>query len=147
MAYFTYDTSAIIARRSIDLRTDQSWLLLSSIVLLELTASAVDDSQCKAFEQLFGEHQQNNSLLVPTDEDWLFASRILFWLTRRRRRVQGGRLSPLNPGMAQRMALHALLAVSARIRRATIVTENWKDFKAIQHFCNVMLIKASDFFK
>jgi len=147
MAYFTYDTSAIIARRSIDLRTDQSWLLLSSIVLLELTASAVDDSQRKAFEQLFREHQQNNSLLVQTDGDWLFASRILFWLSRRRRRVQGGRLRPLAPGMAQRMAFDALLAVTARARQAAIVTENWDDFKAIQYFCNVRLIKASDFFK
>ena len=147
MAYFTYDTSAIIARRSIDLRAEQSWFLLSSIVLLELTVGAVDDSQRKAYEHLFREHQQNNSLLVPTNEDWFFASRILFWLTRRRRRVQGGRLRPLDPGMAQRMAFDALLAVSARIRRATIVTENWNDFKAIQHFCNVKLIKASDFFK
>jgi hypothetical protein len=44
------------------------------------------------------------------------------------------------------MAMNALLATSAKRREATIVTENWDDFKAIQHFCDVKLIKASDFF-
>ena len=45
------------------------------------------------------------------------------------------------------MALDALLAASARRRQATVVTENWKDFKSIQRFCNVKVSKAGDFFK
>jgi len=45
------------------------------------------------------------------------------------------------------MALDALLAASARRWKAAVITENWNDFKAIQHFCNVKLVKASDFFK
>jgi predicted nucleic acid-binding protein len=147
MAYFTYDTSVIIARRSLDLRAKPGGLLLSSVVLLELTASAIDDSQRKVYEHLFREHQQNNSLLVPNDNDWFFASKVLFWLTRRRRGVQGGSLRRLQPGMAQRMAFDALLAASARSRKVVVVTENWNDFKAIQRFCKVHLIKGSDFFR
>ena len=146
MAYFTYDTSVIIARRRIDLRAKPSDFLLSSVVLMELTASATDDSQRKLYEYLFRKHQQRHSLLVSTEDDWFFASKVLFWLARRRRRVQGGRLRRLDPGIAQRMAFDALLAVSARRWRAVVVTENWDDFKAIQHFCDVKLIKASDFF-
>jgi predicted nucleic acid-binding protein len=147
MAYFTYDTSVIIARRSIDLRPTSGGLVLSSVVLMELTASAIDDSQRKVYEFLFREHQQNDSLIIPNDNDWLFASKVLFWLARRRRKVQGGSLRRLQPGMAQRMAFDALLAASARSRQVAVVTENWNDFKAIQRFCNVKLIKASDFFK
>lgn len=146
MAYFTYDTSVIIARRRIDLRAKPSDFLLSSVVLMELTASATDDSQRKLYEYLFRKHQQHHSLLVPSDDDWFLASKVLFWLARRRRRVQGGRLRRLDRGIAQRMAFDALLAVSARRWRAAVVTENWDDFKAIQHFCDVKLIKASDFF-
>jgi predicted nucleic acid-binding protein len=95
---------------------------------------------------LFREHQQNKSLLVPNDNDWFFASKVLFWLARRRQNVQGGSLRRLQPGMAQRMAFDALLAASARSRQIAVVTENWNDFKAIQRFCKVQLIKGSDFF-
>ena len=38
-------------------------------------------------------------------------------------------------------------AVSARRWEAQVVTENWVDFKAIQRYCNVKIIKASKFFK
>jgi len=69
MAYFTYDTSVIIARRPIDLRPRRGGLVLSSVVLMELTASAVDDSQRKNYEFLFREHEQNDSLIVPNDND------------------------------------------------------------------------------
>lgn len=146
MAYFTYDTSVIISRRSIDLRVKRSHFLLSTVVLMELMASAKDDAQRRIYEYLSQDYQQDESLIIPNDADWLFAGKILFWLTRRRRRAAGGRLRPLEPGMSQRMAMDALLATSAKRREATIVTENWNDFKAIQHFCDVKLIKASDFF-
>jgi quinol monooxygenase YgiN len=44
------------------------------------------------------------------------------------------------------MALDVLIAVSARRWEATVVTENWDDFKAIQRYCNTKTVKASDFF-
>ena len=146
MAYFTYDTSVLISRRLIDLRIRTKDFLLSSVVLLELTASAKDDSQRRFYEQVFRDCDQDKALIVPNDADWLFASKILFWLTRRRRRADGGTLRQLAPGMSQRMALDALIATSARRRKAAVVTENWGHFKAIQYFCDVKLIKASDFF-
>ena len=147
MAYFTYDTSVIISRNVIDLRSRAKDLLLSSVVVLELIASANDDSQRKYYESVFHDYEQENSLIVPNEADWLFASKILFWLTRRRRRVGGGKLRRLDPGVSQRMALDALIATSARRRKAAVVTENWDHFKAIQYFCGVKLIKASDFFR
>ena len=144
MSYFTYDTTVIIARRPVDLHQTKG-LLLSSVVLLELMASAPDDSLRKGY--VFMQCERDNTLIVPNREDWLLASKILYWLTHRRRRVDGGRLRQLAPGMSQRMALDALIAVSARRWKAAVVTENWDHFKAIQYFCGVKLIKASDFFR
>jgi len=120
---------------------------MSSVVLLELTASAKDDSRRKMYEGYFRDFEQDATLIVPNEADWLFASKILYWLTHQRRRVDGGRLRQLAPGMSQRMALDALLAASARRWEAAVVTENWDHFKAIQYFCGVKLIKASDFFR
>ena len=145
MSYFTYDTAVIIARRPVDLHETKG-LLLSSVVLLELMASAPDDTLRKVYEGMFLDFVRDNRLIVPSQADWLFASKILYWLTHRRRRVDGGRLRQLAPGMSQRMALDALLAVSARRWEAAVVTENWDHFKASQYFCSVKLIKASDFF-
>ena len=147
MAYFTYDTSVMISRKFLDLRTRSNGLVLSSVALLELTASAADDSQRKVWEELFVKYERDNALIVPNEADWLFASKILYWLTHRRRRIDGGRLRQLAPGVSQRMALDALLVVSARRWKATVITENWDHFKAIQYFCGVKLIKASDFFR
>ena len=146
MSYFTYDTAVIIARGPVDFYKTKG-LMLSSVVLLELMASAPDDSLRKDYEGLFLDFGRDNKLIVPNHVDWLFASKILYWLSRRRRRADGGRLRPLGPGMSQRMALDALIATSARRWDATVVTDNWDHFKAIQYFCGVKLIKASDFFR
>ena len=147
MAYFTYDTSVMISRRLFDLRIRTKGLVLSSVALLELIASAVDDSQRKVLQEMFVTYGRESALIVPNEADWLFAGKILYWLTHQRRRVDGGRLRQLAPGMSQRMALDALIAVSARRWKAAVITENWDHFKAIQYFCSVKLIKASDFFR
>jgi predicted nucleic acid-binding protein len=120
---------------------------MSAVVLMELTASARDDSQRKTYEKLFRQYRQDNSLIIPDDNDWLLASRILFWLTQSRRRSDKGKLKRLPTGASQRMALDVLIAVSARRWKATVVTENWSDFKAIQRFCNTKIVRASDFFR
>lgn len=113
---------------------------------MELTASARDDSQRKLYERLFRQYQNDNSLIAPDESDWLLASRILFWLTQSRIRSTKGKLGRLPSGASQRMALDVLIAVSARRWKATVVTENWRDFKAIQRYCNTKIVKASQFF-
>ena len=45
------------------------------------------------------------------------------------------------------MALDALIAVTARRHNAIVVTENWDDFKAIQYYCDVKLMRGKDFLK
>jgi predicted nucleic acid-binding protein len=144
MAYFTCDTSTIISRRLSDLPDN---LLFSSIVLMELMAGAVDETQRKVYERVHRAYEKDNSLIVPDAEDWLTASKVLFSLSQTRRRSSKGRALRQLSGATQRMALDVLIAVSARRWSATVITENWADFKAIQRYCKFKLTKGSDFFK
>ncbi|HEX6716390.1 MAG TPA: hypothetical protein VF088_04730 [Pyrinomonadaceae bacterium] len=146
MAYFTYDTSVFISRKITDFREMPRNFMLSAVVLMELTAAAHDDSYRKVYEQAFRQYQKDNLLIVPTEDDWLLASKILFLLAHARRWEQKGILKRLPPGASQRLALDTLIAVSARRWKAYVVTENWRDFKAIQRYCNTSVIRASQFF-
>ena len=145
MPYFTYDTSVVISRKLTDFQAMPQNFLMSAVVQLEMIAGAEDISQRKVYEQAFREYQKDNSLIVPNDEDWLLASKILYLLTHGRR--QRGKLERLPPGASQRLALDVLIAVSARRWKAHVVTENWTDFKAIQRYCNTTIIKAATFFR
>ena len=147
MPYFTYDTSVIISRRVTQFERLPGTFLMSAIVLLELTASACDGSQRKLYEKLFNAYRREKRLIVPDADDWLLASKILFSLTNIRKRSQRGRLKSLPAGASQRMALDVLIAVSARRRKAIVVTENWHDFKLIQRCCNATIVKAAEFFR
>jgi predicted nucleic acid-binding protein len=119
---------------------------MSAIALLELTASATDNSVRKGCEEIFNAYRREERLIVPDADDWLLASKILYSLTHSRRRDQRGRLKALPTGASQRMALDVLIAVSARRWKAIVVTENWRDFKLIQRYCNATIVKASEFF-
>ena len=112
---------------------------------MELMAGARDESQRKTYEQLFRKYGQNKCLMVPDEDDWLLAGKVLYLLSQDRRRSHGGKLNRLHPGASQRMALDVLIAVSARRWKATVVTENWHDFKAIQRYCNTRCVRAADF--
>jgi len=144
MPSYTFDTSVIISRKVSDIPDN---FLFSAVVLLELIASAKDESERKRYEGLARDYRKDGSLIVPTFEDWLLASRILHWLSQDRKRKAGGKVPALKPGASQRMAFDALIAVSARRLKATVITDNWDDFKAIQRYCNVQLIRASKFFR
>lgn len=67
------------------------------------------------------------------------------WLAHTKKTTRSSSLI-LKPGATQRMALDTLMAVSARRWNTTVITDNWNDFKAIQRYCNVKIVKGSDFF-
>jgi predicted nucleic acid-binding protein len=146
MAYFTYDTSVCISRKLTNFNEMPDSFRMSAVVIMELIAGAVDDSRRKFHEGTFARFEKTDLLIIPNGDDWLLASRILYLLTHARKRSNKGKLPRLRPGASQRMALDVLIAVSARRSKATIVTENWHDFKAIQRYCNVTIVRASQFF-
>lgn len=85
--FYTYDTSVIISRGLSDFPGGADRFLFSSIVLLELSASAKDDAQRKQIDKLYGEYAKDNSLIYPDLGDWQLASKILYWLTNKRRKA------------------------------------------------------------
>ncbi len=142
---YTIDTSTIIARRLSDLPDN---FLFSTIALLERMTGAADDKERKQFEALYSLYRADNLLIIPNHDDWLLASKVLFWLTHGRRKQHGGKLPKLKPGAAQRMAMDALLAVSARRWRVTVITENYDDFNAMKYYIKgLSIVRASEFFK
>jgi hypothetical protein len=70
MAYYVCDTSTYISRKLSDLPDN---FLFSSIVLMELMAGAIDDSQRKVYEQVHRAYARDNSLIVPDVDDWLLS--------------------------------------------------------------------------
>jgi len=77
MPYFTYDTSVIISRKPTLVPGKASNFLWSVVVLMELTASAKDDSQRKIHERLFRQYSKDNSLIIPNEDDWLLTQNSL----------------------------------------------------------------------
>lgn len=146
MAYFTYDTSVCISRKLTNFYEMPDSFHMSAVVMMELIAGALDDSRRKFYEGIFEYYKKSKLLIVPNRDDWLLVSRILYLLTHARKRSNKGKLPRLPPGASQRMALDVLIAVSARRWNAAVVTENWVDFKAIQRYCNVTVVRASKFF-
>ena len=147
MTYFTYDTSVCISRRLTGFNELPQNFRLSAVVMMELIASGRDESHLKFYKEVFSRYRGRDQLIVPNEDDWLLASKVLFLLTHARKRTQKGQLKRLPAGASQRLALDVLIAVSARRWKAYVVTENWVDFKAIQRYCNVSIVKAATFFR
>jgi predicted nucleic acid-binding protein len=144
MPIYTFDTSVIIAYAVSELPSN---FLLSAVVIAELTASASDDSSRKVFEAMRRDYDKYDALIIPTLDDWLTASRMLFWLSQVRRKKTGGKAPKLPRFASQRMFLDALIAVSAKRAGATVVTNDYDDFRAIQYYCHFKLVRGSEFFK
>jgi predicted nucleic acid-binding protein len=140
----TYDTSVFTSYKP---EGFPSGFLFSAVVIQELVASANDDSEMNRWAAARRAFEKEERLIVPTSADWLLASKVLYWLTQKRKKRAGGKSPPLKTGASQRMALDALIAVSARRHRAAVVTVNWSDFEAIRYYCDVNVIKASDYFR
>ena len=111
MPYFTYDTSVFISRGVTDFHEMPRRFLWSAVVLMELMAAARDESSRKVLEQVCQRYRYDNLLIVPNEDDWLLASKILYLLTHSRKRSKKGKLQRLPPGPSQRLALDTLIAV------------------------------------
>lgn len=139
-----FDTSVFKSYKPVDF---PAGFVFSAVVIQEMMASAGDDTELKRWAAAWGAYEREDRLIVPTSADWLMASKVLYWLMQKRKKKAGGKSPPLKTGASQRMALDALIATSARRHGALVVTVNYSDFEAIRYYCDVDVIKASDFFK
>lgn len=88
MPIHTFDTSVIIAYKVRELPKN---FVLSAVVVAELTAGAPDTSTSKDYEAIRRDYMKSGALLVPTADDWLTSSRILFWLSQGRRKKRAAK--------------------------------------------------------
>lgn len=143
MPPITFDTSVFKSYKPVDF---PAGFVFSAVVIQEMMASANDGSEMKRWASAWRAYEKEDRLIVPTSADWLMASKVLYWLMQKRKKKAGGKSPPLKTGASQRMALDALIAASARGSRAVVVTVNYSDFEAIQYYCDVEVMKASDYF-
>lgn len=140
MAGIIFDTSVWIARQPKRLPAN---LLMSAVVIQELTAGAIDKSNVRRWESSYKLHEKERTLLVPTGEDWYQAGKILNALLRGLKSQSQGLTPKLHPDDKQRMIRDVLIARTAQRAGAIVVTDNVKDFARIRRFCKVK-VKSGD---
>lgn len=140
MAGITFDTSVWISRQPTRLPAN---LLLSAVVVQELTAGATDKTALKKWEMTWRQFEKEEKLLVPTGEDWYQAGKILNALLRGLKSQSQGLTPKLHPDDKQRMIRDVLIARTAHRAGAIVVTDNVKDFARIKRFCKVK-VKSGD---
>lgn len=143
MPIITFDTSIFIAYKPTDI---PAGFRMSAVVLQELTAGAVDNSEVQRWNAARTAHEKAGTLLVPTGEDWWLAGKVLNSLLRGMKSKHGGRTPKLSNSEIQRIIRDVLIARTARAAGALLVTDNTSDFQKIRHFCAVRTIAGKQFF-
>lgn len=143
MPTVTYDTNVFINRKPAYF---PAGFVMSAIVMQELAAVAVDDSELKQLHAAHRAYEKENRLLVPIGDDWWQAGKVLNSLLRGLKSKRGGLTPKLPDSEKHRIISDVLIAVTARRAKAVIITDNLKDFEKIRRYCNVTVISASDFF-
>ncbi len=98
---------------------------LSSVVVEELYAGALDDGAMRLVERQVGALERVGRLVTPLFEDWKKAGKLVALITRR---------EPGRKRKVQQMLNDILLALSARRMGADLYTLNRDDFKLIRRY-------------
>jgi predicted nucleic acid-binding protein len=142
MDKFTFDTSFIISNK---LSVVPDNFLYSDVVLLELIRSAQDETTFKKHITARNRVLKEDLLIIPNSDDWLMAGKVLYWLEQGKKKANKGNAPKKRPGETQKMAMDALIAISARRYSAIVVTDNLGDFEAIKYYCDFKLMSGADF--
>lgn len=143
MPKYTFDTNIPTAYKVESLPKD---FYMSAIALTERMAAANDDKEFRSYQTTWRLRARDGTLIVPTSEDWAAAARVLFLLAQERKHMAAGRSPRRTAAAKQELAMDALLAMSARSNKVTIITDD-TDFTAIQrYYKDLKLIRGSEFF-
>jgi predicted nucleic acid-binding protein len=144
MPTICFDSSVYIKRKP---PLSLKGFVLSVVVLQELAAGATDQSRIKLMEATYKAFRNEGKLLVPNDEDWWQAGRILSALSRGLRSPKDGRIPKQQSGLIHRIVRDVLIARSVKRAGALLVTNNIDDFILIRPYCSVRVISDSDYFE
>jgi predicted nucleic acid-binding protein len=107
---------------------------------------AADASVMKHWIAVAQQAEKAKRLLVPTVQDWIEAGKILNRLLRGLKSKNKGKTPKLPGQETQRIIRDVLIARCVKRAGGTLVTDNLKDFNAIQRFCRVKIRSGRQFF-
>lgn len=143
MPKVTFDTNILISRKNLQLPDS---FYMSVVVLQELVAGAEDETALKSLAVAYREYEKSGRLLVPTAEDWWLVGKVVYALQRGLKSQRGGLAPKMSADQKYRITHDVLIARTAKRAGVTVVTDNLRDFEAIQRFCNVRLMSADHYF-
>lgn len=132
MDKFLTDTN-IIESKAFSLIELPTPLYFSAVVFNELMTACNDTKELKRYQKAWKDAREENFLIVPTENDWLEASRIQFLLAQEKKKDAGGKSPKRTARVKQELALDCLIAVSSCRENVTVIT-NDGDFWAIRRF-------------
>ncbi|NJO43862.1 MAG: type II toxin-antitoxin system VapC family toxin [Cyanobacteria bacterium RU_5_0] len=144
MPKVTFDTNILISRKNLQLPDS---FYMSVVVLQELVAGAEDETALKSLTVAYREYEKSGRLLIPTAEDWWLVGKVVYALQKGLKSQRDGLTPKMSADQKYRITHDVLIARTAKREGVTVVTDNIKDFEAIQRFCNVRLISGDDYFK
>lgn len=135
-----YDTSVFIGY---DLPRPAGWL--SSVVLQELVAGANGRTDIQRLALLRRDYEARGRLLLPDNEAWWTAGRILNHILGDLSRKAQGRRPRLADNKKQSIIRDVLIAVSAKQHAVTVVSDN-EDFPLLQGYYKFRWQPGKEFF-
>jgi predicted nucleic acid-binding protein len=140
MPKYVFDTNLVISRVYDPYKLPET-TYASSVVFFELMTACNDLRERRAYEASWRETKKSELLIIPTEEDWLTASRISFALAQERKQQSGGRAPKLTSKAKQDIAMDCLLAVSAAREGVIVLTRDKNDFDAIRRHCRNLKVQ------
>jgi hypothetical protein len=143
MTKVTFDTNILISRKNLQLPDS---FYMSVVVLQELVAGAEDETALKSLTVAYREYEKSGRLLVPTAEDWWLVGKVIYALQRGLKSQRGGLTPKMSADQKYRITHDVLIARTAKRAGVMVVTDNVRDFEAIQRFCNIRLTSGEEYF-
>lgn len=140
MPKYILDTNLIISRKFDPDRTPET-TYYSSIVFFELMTACNNLREYRLYQAAWREAEKSKRLIVPTEEDWLKATRISYSLAQERKQQSGGKAPKLTSKAKQEIAMDCLLAVSAAREDVIVLTLNKHDFDSIKRHCKNLKVQ------
>lgn len=143
MPKVTFDTNIFISRKSVQLPDS---FYMSVVVLQELVAGAQDEAELKSLKVACREYEKSEKLLVPTAEDWWLVGKVIYALQKGLKSQKAGLTPKMSADEKYRITHDVLIAQTAKRKGVMVVTDNLKDFKTIQRFCDVRIMSGDEYF-
>lgn len=141
MPKYVLDTN-LVTSKSFDPARPPETTYYSSIVFFELMTACNNLREYRLYQAAWRDAKKSGRLIVPTEADWLTATRISYALAQERKQQAGGKAPKLTSKVKQEIAMDCLLAVSAAREGVIVLTLNKHDFESIKRHCKKLKVQS-----